>query len=378
MTLLLDKYTKKDDEEGDFVDIALENLREYGLNTLQNMGNTCYFNTANQLLIVCIRELTLYFLNGEFKHDFNIEDPKDQVEMSLQYYKIVKALWEDPLDKVITVRPTSFKKVFDYFYPQFKGYGQHDCQESLSALIDLLHTGLSYGVEILTTGVVKTEKDKLAVEAIKEWNLFYGKEYSILVKLLYGQDHTRLKCLSCGNQQHKFEPFNVITLPIPDKPDGRNTTIYDCLDEYTKDEKLEESCYSCSKCGDKENMTKETTFWSFHESEYLILSLKRFSAMSGIRKKDDLVEFPIEGLDISEYISGYKTRCVYDLVGVGNHISSHMSSGHYYAVCKHLDNEWYHLNDSVRTKLRIPKIYTVGMPHVIINKNAYILVYKRR
>ena len=30
MTLLLDKYTKKDDEEGDFVDIALENLREYG------------------------------------------------------------------------------------------------------------------------------------------------------------------------------------------------------------------------------------------------------------------------------------------------------------------------------------------------------------
>ena len=123
--LLLDKHTK----------ITFNELVDYGLNTLENMGNTCYLNTTIQLLCNCITKLSMYFLNGEFKDDFDASNPKKQYEMCRQYYKILVGLWEDPKEKIVTVRPSSFKTVFDWFYPQFKGWGQHDCQESLSALI---------------------------------------------------------------------------------------------------------------------------------------------------------------------------------------------------------------------------------------------------
>lgn len=342
--------------------IEIHNLVEYGLNTLENMGNTCYLNTTIQLLSNCILKLSTYFLNGEFKHDFDASNPKKQYEMCRQYYKILVGLWEDPKEKVIPVRPTSFKKVFDWFNPQFKGWGQHDCQESLSALIDLLHTGLSYGVEVEPCGEVKNETDKLAIQAIKEWGSFYGKEYSKLIELLYGQDHTTLRCLSCGNVQHKFEPYNIITLPVLDKAES---TIEECFDEYTKDEKLVDSVYTCEKCGEKGNMSKQITLW--RTPEYLIISFKRFSAT--LRKKNTFIKYPIEGFNINKYISGYSNTSFYDLVGVGNH-SGGLGGGHYFAFCKHADDNWYCLNDSRKLTIKIKE--------AVVRQSAYVLVYKRR
>jgi ubiquitin carboxyl-terminal hydrolase 4/11/15 len=63
----------------------------------------------------------------------------------------------------------------------------------------------------------------------------------------------------------------------------------------------------------------------------------------------DLVNFPIEGLDIQPHV---RMNCeeegvssVYDLYAVVNHYGS-LNGGHYTAYAKNNDGNWYDFNDS--------------------------------
>ena len=56
--------------------------------------------------------------------------------------------------------------------------------------------------------------------------------------------------------------------------------------------------------------------------------------MSGASKNDDLIDFPINGLDMSQYVlSTGDESSVYDLYGISNHMGS-LYGGHYTAYCK--------------------------------------------
>lgn len=80
--------------------------------------------------------------------------------------------------------------------------------------------------------------------------------------------------------------------------------------------------------------------------------MKRFSQERFGRKLTTQVDFPTEGLDLTEFaaegVSGGKI--LYDLYAVSNH-SGGTSSGHYTAYCKNpYSNEWHYFNDSRRVK----------------------------
>ena len=353
--------SKKIDFNKKELNLTNHDLTGRGLTGIINQGNTCYMNTMIQLLSN-IPDLTLYFLNGLFRFDCNLERPPKEYEMCREYFRVLCGLWEEPKYKMTIIRPRSFKNVFAKHNPIFRGFRQHDCQEALSCLIDLLHTALAYGVEIESDGEIKNERDKLAVQSIKEWNGFYSKEYSKLVELLYGQDHTVLRCTDCGHQSHKFEPFNLLSVPIPNIESGE-LDIYDCLDEYTKDEKLTEGIFKCEKCKST-NITKNISLWRL--PKYVIIAFKRFNLM--MRKKNHFIRFPLLGLNLNKYISGYEDT-EYDLIGVGNHTGG-FGGGHYFAFCKNLDNKFYVYNDRMVRELE-------DLRH-IVSPNAYVLVYKRR
>ena len=61
-------------------------------------------------------------------------------------------------------------------------------------------------------------------------------------------------------------------------------------------------------------------------------------------KISDFIDFPVEGLDLSNYVVGPIDPAnppVYDLYAVSHH-SGGMGGGHYTAVCKNaLNNKWY-------------------------------------
>jgi ubiquitin C-terminal hydrolase len=120
------------------------------------------------------------------------------------------------------------------------------------------------------------------------------------------------------------------------------------------------------KTGQKEAAKKCLTFWSF--PNILVIDIKRFNAAN--RKNQVLVDFPLEGLNLSKYVIGYnKDSYVYDLYGVCNH-GGVTQGGHYTAFVKNANGKWYHFNDT--------SVAEVGIKESIISPKAYVLFYRKK
>ena len=129
------------------------------------------------------------------------------------------------------------------------------------------------------------------------------------------------------------------------KRDG--ITLADCLKEYGKPEVLSESnTWYCPSCKAHRRACKKMEIWKC--PDIAVIHLKRFSNSQIRRNKIDLrVDFPIEGLDLTEKILGLREqhgRAIYDLFGVVNH-TGNLGGGHYYAYAKnYYSGEWYDYN----------------------------------
>ncbi|KAI0644201.1 cysteine proteinase [Trametes meyenii] len=170
----------------------------------------------------------------------------------------------------------------------------------------------------------------------------------------------------------------------------RGITLQDCLDEFTKEEKLgEDDLWYCPNCKKHQQATKRFDLWKV--PDVLVVHLKRFSNSRMLRDKiDTFVDFPIEGLDLTEMVGerrvGRKLAeqgvdvealglddleepLVYDLFAVDEHLGG-LGGGHYRAYAQnHVTGQWYHFDDSYVTPSR---------PEAAVNQNAYLLFYKRR
>jgi len=90
-------------------------------------------------------------------------------------------------------------------------------------------------------------------------------------------------------------------------------------------------------------------------------------------KNTTLIDFPIEGLDLSEYVKSEEflsqVAPIYDLYAVSVHGGS-LDGGHYTAYAKNFkNNKWYYFNDSSVSQ---------ASPGDTISSGAYMLFYKRR
>ena len=138
-------------------------------------------------------------------------------------------------------------------------------------------------------------------------------------------------------------------------------SIYDCLDLFTREEIMKN--IFCEKCNKKTNFKKRLEIDKF--PKYLTLILKRFKYTKMFTTKlDNLIHFPLENLDMTNYITPKEGKIKYDLFGVVNHVGT-LSGGHYHCDIKQ-DNLWIKYDDS----------YTCEYDKKIMTENAYLLIYK--
>lgn len=126
----------------------------------------------------------------------------------------------------------------------------------------------------------------------------------------------------------------------------RGISLDDCLDEFGKSEVLSENdAWYCPRCKEHRRASKKFELWKV--PDILVIHLKRFSASRGFRDKlDVLVDFPIEGLDLTKRVAlpDEGKEMIYDLIAVDNHYGS-LGGGHYTAFAQNFyDKSWWEYN----------------------------------
>ena len=188
---------------------------------------------------------------------------------------------------------------------------------------------------------------------------------------------------------------------------SKGLSIDDCLTEFTKEEQLgEDDLWYCPRCKKHQQATKKFDLWRV--PDILAVHLKRFSNSRALRDKiDTFVDFPIQGLDLTDLVGERKVGqrlaesgidievlgignveepLIYDLYAVDEHLGG-LGGGHYRAYAlNHVTEQWYHFDDSYVTKTEAYQA-VVSLMHcsrddafilVLQNSNAYLLFYKRR
>src|SRR3569833_430629 len=102
----------------------------------------------------------------------------------------------------------------------------------------------------------------------------------------------------------------------------------------------------------------------YRSPEFLIIHLKRFShqrqTIFSSRKIGEMVECPVEGLDLSTYVLNHAQGkpIIYDLYAISNHYGS-LNGGHYTAFCQNqINKKWFEFDDTDVTRADPSKVVT--------------------
>lgn len=331
---------------------------------LENLGNTCFLNSTMQI-IKEIHQLNNIIIKK--KKSNQIKSNNDGI-LSLELMELIELM----INNNGTIRPSRFLEILQNYAKVnnkvlFTGFLQNDIQEFFSLLIEILHKSISKEKNILINGNPKNDTDKLAIKCFNEKATEYKKEYSEINELFQGITVTFIKGISTSDISNKCELYTCINLPILYKNNVVHN-IYDCFKLYTMPEILDgdNKWYNEDK-NIKEPANKYIKFWDF--PNILFILFKRFSP-NGKTKINNVIDFPIDELDLSSFVCGYKPNSYkYELFGVCNH-SGGLLGGHYTAYVKNKYNEWIHYNDS--------RLEIIQNPKDIITAKAYCLFYRKK
>jgi ubiquitin C-terminal hydrolase len=341
------------------------NFTEYkdkGLSGITNLGNTCFLNSTMQILSHTY-ELNNFLKNQSYRGKLN---NKVDSALLLEWDELRKILWNEncvtsPNKFLQTVQKIAYIKHMD----MFTGYNQNDMPEFLIFVIDCFHNALSREVVMTINGNVLDEKDKIALKCFQTIKQIYEKDYSEIWNMFYAIQVSHLAEQETNNiLSITPEPYFILNLPIPDI---KSPTLIDCLNLYVSKELLDgDNQVTNEKTGQKVNATKNMMFWSF--PSILVIDIKRFNSRNN--KNQILVNFPLDNLNLSEYVIGYnKGSYVYDLYAVCNHSGS-VLGGHYTSFVKNANGNWYHFNDS--------HVSIVSNLDYIVSPKAYCFFYRKR
>jgi hypothetical protein len=332
-----------------------------GLSGLANLGNTCFINSCIQVLSHTY-ELNHFLDNEAYKTKLR---NKCDSALILEWDALRQMLWNEncivsPGKFIKTIQKIAKIKGMDIF----TGYSQNDVSEFLLFLIDCFHTALSREIKITISGSPENETDKLAIKCFKMIKNMYSKEYSEIWNLFYAVHVSEITRLDNGKVLRLTpEPYFMIDLPIP--PNNKAPTLIDCFNHYVMGEVIEN--FKDDETNETVNIRKRIQFWSF--PNILAIDLKRFNG-HGFNKNQIYVTFPLDDLDLSLYVIGYKKENYkYELFGVCNHSGSTMG-GHYTAYVKNANGKWYHFNDT--------SVSEISATEKIVSSKAYVLFYRKK
>lgn len=372
-----DSHDERQDGKAGTID-----LRPSGL---INLGNTCFFNSALQALAAVLLSLvpsteaeaeipsmghigtsligTLRCIPSSVVPGQSEKSPAKSKRTSPRYGNIVD--------------PSAFLGSISKRYKEFKRLRQQDSHDFLRLLFNALddeHKSI-HG------------KEKERIKALHQ-EFFSGKQ------------HSKVVCKACKNVTKVEEAFMDLSLAIPsldDEVDGLikqmrslstedlaqndDLSLTDLLHFWSRPVQLaNENAFACENCAKIESEKSEGTgnnyiyrpatlqFALKEVPPCLIIHLQRFSVTGvgkrGVRlsKNHTHIAIPTE-LDLSKFGG----TGIYRLTAMVIHEGSSVDSGHYVAVVRYGEDDWWHASDTSVRRLQ----------GTLSNYNPYLLFYTR-
>ena len=287
------------------------------LTGLNNLGNTCYLNSALQILVNCT-VLSKVILSQTFRSD------------KLNIYKKFLLNYRNSSD---AISPNEIKLLVGEKNNKFLNFQQHDSHEFLIHLLEIIDDEIKkeFG---------ESNKKILNIKISDLLNILFDNN---IVSIIYS-DETNEKSKSKISEK-------LISLPL----DKNCSKISDCINKFEEIEILKNNNRWLSVKEKKYvNAYKRLIIKKY--AKYVIFHMKRFSYDISSSKNSKEIEF-------NEYINLNNKK--YELRGIIIHMGS-TEGGHYISIVK--KNKWYLCNDSSFSELNNINDYL---------NNGYIYLYSK-
>ena len=159
-------------------------------------------------------ELTTYFLSDKYKQNIN---KKNKYGLG---GKLAKA-WHDLLEeywnsKASYGNPSNVKSAVARKVPKFGGYSQQDSNEFMIEFLSILGEDLNKTDKKVYTELKEKGDNETEIKCAERfWKNHQKLNDSIITDLFSGLLKSDVTCSDCGFDNITFEPFNTLTLPIP-------------------------------------------------------------------------------------------------------------------------------------------------------------------
>jgi ubiquitin C-terminal hydrolase len=254
---------------------------------LINMGNTCFLNSAMQLIMNCPLLVTM-ILNNNFE-DENMNKYKKTFE---DYFN----------ENTKRLGPKILYKRYQLLNKNYTGLTQEDSHEYLTFIID---------------DITELSKHKSEIKELFEIIL-----------------DDNIKCTECGYTTSVKINDNILSLTPQDC-----NNLQQCIEKILKKELIND--WKCDRCNKKVNSIKNSSFNKL--PKYFFIYINRFIYHnSNIAKDNVLIDIPIELQ--SENIEPAQVFNYYYLTGIIFHYGN-TNGGHYFSALKKED-KWFIIDDT--------------------------------